>query len=333
MTVSDGQQAKAVAPLASERLFLMGQAAGAKIELDRVIASMQDARNSIPAEIIAQQSDLAGLISQIATASAVDLPALKRAVATAVAAATNATQQMQAASSGQSGPSLADASEASRRSVQSALDYTRTLDLQFASAEDERAYRQREAERRSYIEAEQAKGTPEGNLNAAGATVGQMADAKAHGAGGPEFDQHVTELLETTSKLREAIRRSGKSTQDFDDKLRGELRRVMRNKGMTDAEIDAKFAANPDPLDAAKAYLTDKDAVAMRTSVEREAWQTDASTVVAVAQPVSTSPSTLDPFAKLRAAGLTASPHEPDADFAHGVTASASKPKPSRGQG
>ncbi|KAJ8134275.1 hypothetical protein OY671_012512, partial [Metschnikowia pulcherrima] len=149
----------------------------------------QDARNSIPAEIIAQQSDSAGSISQIATASAVDLPASKRAVATAVAAATNATQQMQAASSGQSGPSLADASEASRRSVQSASDYTRTLDSQFASAEDERAYRQREAERRSYIEAEQAKGTPEGNLNAAGATVGQMADAKAHGAGGPEFDK------------------------------------------------------------------------------------------------------------------------------------------------
>lgn len=326
-TVSDGQQAKAVAPLASERLALMGQAAGAKIELDRVIASMQDARNSVPAEIIAQQSDLAGLISQIATASAVDLPALKRAVATAVAAATNATQQMQAVSSGQSGPSLADASVASRRSVQSALDYTRTLDLQFASAEDERAYRQREAERRSYIEAEQAKGTPEGNLNAAGATVGQMADAKAHGAGGPEFDSHVTELLETTTRLREAIRRSGKSTQDFDDRLRGDLRRVMRNKGMTDAEIDAKFAANPDPLDAAKAYLTDKDAVTIAANIHQDRRESGADRAATTAPEPASSTTTAtavsDAMAELRAVGVAIAPSTPDGSPAHGVTFSA----------
>lgn len=244
----------------------MGQVAGTKIELDRLIASMLDARTSIPAEISAQQGELAGLISRIASASAADLPALQRAVATAVAAAANAAQQMQAASSGQTGPALADALEASRQSVQSALNYTRTLDLQFASAEEERAYRQHEAERRAYIGAEQAKDTPEGNLNAAGATVGQMADAKAHGAHGPEFDSHVADLLETTTRLREAIRTSRKSTKEFNDRLRVDLRRVMRGKGMT----DAKFAADPDPLDATKAYLTEKDVVTITANIHQD---------------------------------------------------------------
>lgn len=54
--------------------------------------------------------------------------------------------------------------------------------LRFASAEDEEAYRRREADRQAYIAEQLAKGTPEGNLNAANATVAQLEDAGAHGA-------------------------------------------------------------------------------------------------------------------------------------------------------
>ena len=304
----------------------MGQVAGAKIELDRLIASMQDARNSIPAEITAQQGELATLIREIASAGPADLPALQRAVATAVAAVGSAAQQAQGASSGQGGAALADASEASRRSVRSALDYTRTLDLQFASAEDERAYRQREAERRAYIEAEQAKGTPEGNLNASGATIGQMADAKAHGASGPEFDSHVADLLETTTRLRDAIRRSGKSTKEFDDRLREDLRRVMRGKGMTDAEIDAKFSANPDPLDAAKAYLTDKDVDAITANIHQDRREAGADRVATTAAEPVASPMTAttvsDAMAELRAVGVVIAPPTQGNSPSHGVTLS-----------
>ncbi|MEI9927610.1 MAG: hypothetical protein WDN44_07765 [Sphingomonas sp.] len=74
-----------------------------------------------------------------------------------------------------------------------------------------------------------------------------MADAKAHGASGPEFDKRWSDLVTATDHLREQVRASGGSTKEFDDHLREDLRRILKSKGLSDTQIDAQFAAHPDP--------------------------------------------------------------------------------------
>lgn len=231
--------------------------------------------------------------------------------------------------------SLQQAATTSRTAVASAMDYLRHTPLQFASAEDERAYREREEETRRYIAEQNAKGTPEGNLNASGAAVGQMVDAKAHGAHGPEFDQQWANLVATTEKLREQVRASGGSTKEFDDRLRESVRRTLKEKGLTDEQIDAQFAAhNGDPLEAAKAYLSGSDDLStLRRSAERDAVSNVAAEPHAKAsdpllQPTDQPVMSMDTTAiaaKLKASGIAMADHAPDEAFAHGV-ADASKP-------
>lgn len=211
------------------------------------------------------------------------------------------------------------------------MEYTQRLSLDFASQEDERAYREREAERRAYIADQRAKGTPEGDLNAAGAGLGQLADAKAHGAGGPEFDKHWNDLVTTTEKLREAVRRSGGSTKEFEDRLRADLRRIMQSKGMTDAEIDAQFAAHKDdPLEAAKGFVGgEKDVRALGAGAERSAHNIivdgvaqDGAAQTADPQRANQAVMALNAdaiAAKLKASGIAMADHPPDAAIAHGV--------------
>lgn len=79
------------------------------------------------------------------------------------------------------------ASTAARREVTSFVDdfYEKKIFdpyLQFASKEEEEAYRKREAERREAIEKALAKGTPEGDLLANRLAIDQLKDAGAHGA-------------------------------------------------------------------------------------------------------------------------------------------------------
>lgn len=308
-----GQQTLPADPLASERVALLGEAAAAKLELDRLIAAFRDTNSAIPTDIIAQQGGLAALLREIASASPAELPSLKLAVASAVANVASVAQQADGNGSSHSAAELADAMQASQSAVQSAIDYTRGLDLQFASAEDERAYREREAERSAYIEAQQAKGTPEGSLNAAGAALGQMADAKAHGAGGPEFDQRWNELVATTERLREAARANGTSTEEFDRRLREDMRRILKSKGLSDAQIDAQFAAHPDPLEAAKDYVADgTDIDTLRRSAER---------ADAIAMPSGTVDlaEVRDAIATLQGAGVVPEPGNSDSAPSHGI--------------
>lgn len=274
MTVEPGQRTLPADPLASERLDLLAQLASAQMALEAAIAEIS--RNGGDGAALAatrlQLASVSGLMREVGSASLARLAELRSDVtATAASAITFASQVSGGVGNNLSSGSaaeLAGAARASQRAVQSALEYTRSLDLQFASPEDEQAYRDREAARRAYIESQQATGTPEGDLNAAGAALGQMADAKAQGASGPEFERHINDLLETTTRLRAAIRGSGKSTQEFDDRLRGDIRRVMHEKGMADAEIDAVFATNPDPLAAVRTYLRDdNDLQGLRNSL------------------------------------------------------------------
>ncbi|RYM09536.1 hypothetical protein EWH12_14305 [Sphingobium cupriresistens] len=241
---------------------MSAQLDGPRSELATVLADL--IRNGVPAALVQSQlAAISQLQQQINVADASTLAAMPAAVAGMVADVLATAQQGGAAVSGAEaaeGADIASLAATSRATVNRTMQGMKDFDLTFASAEDEAAYRRREAERLALIEAEQKKGTPEGDLNAAGAAVGQMADAAAHGAAAdPRFQQRWEALMDSTEKLRAQIIREGGDVSKFDARLREDLRQIMKSKGKTDAEIDALLAAHPDnPMDAMKAFVAEQ---------------------------------------------------------------------------
>jgi hypothetical protein len=156
---------------------------------------------------------------------------------------------------------VAAASAATRQEVRSLSDDVfekRIFDpyLRFSSAEDEAAFRMREAAARRYVREQLARGTPEGDLNAAGGMQGYMLDANAHGAGtSPEFTSRWNALAAATGKQHAAMQAAGQSTAEYDRNVTASARRFLKAKGLSDAEIDKRLAASADPLDAVKPFL------------------------------------------------------------------------------
>lgn len=305
---------------------------GAQADLEASLALL---RQSGDAGLIAQgetqRSTLADLQRALASAGPANLTAIRSAIAAAVSASTGLSQQARGAALQAEAAELAATRTESRLQVQSLMRDMHRFDpyLAFASPEDEAAYRNREAERRAYIEQQQARGTPEGDLNASGAAIGQMVDAQAHGAAdSPEFRQRWDELAGTTARLREQVARSGGSTREFDDRLRGELRATLRGRGVSDTEIDARLAAHPgDPLAAVRDYMrSEDDLLAIDRSISQIGRHESIATapppvVVAVAEQPAASVSMADVMAEFRACGITPADHQPGEAFAHGVAA------------
>jgi hypothetical protein len=128
--------------------------------------------------------------------------------------------------------------------------------LRFSSPEDEAQFRRREAEARAYINAQLARHTPEGDLNAGGGMIGAMLDANAHGAGAsPQFMPHWNALVTKIQHQHAAMRAAGQSTAEFDSHVTASVRRFLKAKGLSDAEIDQRLRASADPLDAVKPFL------------------------------------------------------------------------------
>ncbi|WP_067734197.1 hypothetical protein [Novosphingobium naphthalenivorans] len=254
---------------------MLGQLVGAQFALERVIAEL--AGNPAAASALQEgQSNLAALsalLRQVATADAASLPALRAEIMAAVSAGkATAEQQKSGATTAEPAEILLDRAMAeSRAQVHAVMAGMKDFDpyLHFGSAEDETEYRKRAEERQAYISQQEGKGA-EGQLNASGAAIGQMADAYAHGAGdSPEFKARWDALVASTEKLRDAAKANGVSTEEFDRRLREDLRRILKSKGLSDAEIDAQFAAHPDPLEAVKAYVGgEKDIAVVEKSAE-----------------------------------------------------------------
>jgi len=272
--------------------------------------------------IALQLANLSALRQQVRVASEATLRQIQADVAAAVAAAQSVADGG-AGNAIDAGQAALAAAAASRSALQNALSSLDHVSLTFSSPEDEADYRQREKDRQAYIAAQQGKHTPEGDLNAAGAGIGQMVDAKAHGASGPEFERRLNELMATTEKLRDAAKASGISTEEFDRHLREDLRRIMKSKGLSDAQIDARFAATPDPLEAAKAYLrNDDDLAQLRQSTQTirdEVVNVPAAPPVADVAAIAAYPALGDALAKLSAVGLTLTDHPATKEFAHGT--------------
>jgi hypothetical protein len=324
-TVSDDHPAKQDDPQASLRAELLGQIVGAQAVLEAALADLAGADPTVRDRLRSQISQIAGLRQQVGMSQGAALSALRAEVATVADSATAAAQDARTSAAADSSSTstigtLARTARDQTNSVMAGMkDFDR--DLKFSTPEDKAAYREREAERQSYIAAQQAKHTPEGDLNASGAAVGQMADAKAHGASGPEFDKRWDALVATTERLREAVQQSGGSTKEFDDHLRTDLRQIMKSKGLTDAQIDAQFAANPDPLAAAKAYVkNDDDTQKIMNAAQSAGVPAAPRGSIAAASPVQDT-SMADAIAKLQQAGASAAiDPATEQGFAHGVS-------------
>ncbi len=74
--------------------------------------------------------------------------------------------------------------------------------LHFASTEDEEEYHRREEQHKKDIEKAQAEHTPQGDLKALDASIEQMKDAGAHGAGkSAEFQSRLKFMVEKRNSL------------------------------------------------------------------------------------------------------------------------------------
>lgn len=307
--------------MASHRAEL-GALRAARERIESVLARWGNAAGTVSLATAALDSiaHMEGLVASGRIGPA-DMATLANVLTVAQSTAT-ALEAASSATAAHAAEQLAAASDEARTTARSVMAGMHDFDGQlcFASSDDRDAYRDREAERRAYIA--QQPDTPSGNLNASGAALGQMADAHAHGASGPDFNKRWDGLVATTEKLREVIRQSGGSTQEFDEHLSADLRRIMKAKGLSDAEIDARFAANPEPLEAAKTFVSSSgDLKAVDRSVQWEAKQTTASIDLPA---VKAAPFiAVNDLAELRAAGIVVADHPADAPPEHGLAITA----------
>lgn len=315
------------AQTAALRAELLGRLLGAQTEIKAQLAELRHngADSALIAQCSGQIAELLALQSSLVGATAQTLGGLRKEVGAAVVTAQGVSQQVRAASASSATEAtlqVAASSAATKRevtSLQTDLFERRMFDpyLTFGSTEDEEAYRRREAETRRYIEAQLKLQSPEGNLNAAGASMGQMLDAQAHGAGGsPEFAPRWNRLVEATKRQHAAMRAAGQSTEEFDRNLVASVRQYLKNKGLTPAEIEAALASSADPLDAVAPYLkTEQDAQGLGRSIKRAALGAISAGVpvhattstVTLDDQAGRAPSIDDVMAKFQAAGVVAS--------------------------
>jgi hypothetical protein len=184
---------------------LLGKVVGAELELERAVASAVDQRMD-GSDLATRLATLASLRQALSTAAPADIPTLRGEISATVAASLAAVQQLQ------NGPSnSASAAEAQRGQAVAAVQHAvsdyfdrRVLDpyLHFTSAEDEEAFRRRERARQEAIERELAKGTVDGQRNAARIMQDQILDAGAFGADhSPEYSGMLDNVTNARADL------------------------------------------------------------------------------------------------------------------------------------
>lgn len=343
------QRSATADPEGTLRAELLGRLIAAQGGIEAALEDLKRAgtASDTDADTVARcASQLAAILSLrdgLSSTPASALPGLRASVAATVSATHSVAQSARASAVNIETAALL-ASAASTRNEVEALQVDlfgrRIFDpfLRFASREDEEAYRRREEENRRYIEQQLAAKTPEGDLNAAGATMVQMLDAHARGAGdSPEFAARWNRLVDTTRRHREAVRADGRSTEEFDRNLKASVQRYLREKGLPDVEIEARLAVAGDPLDAVRPHLTtEREANALDESIKRAQWRSAATPLIAMAVAVpltkdepgagssalevraSTATGLDDVMAQFRAGGVVPAP-DAGGTYAHGV--------------
>ena len=219
----------------------------AQFDLEKTFTEL--ARNglySAQAQGQAQLQALGQLQRQIGSMSLAGLAAMRGEIAGAINQALSIADQGRSASKAEDiDATLAAVSKQTRDTIAALstdLFERRVFDpyLRFTSTDEESEYRRREEERQAYIRVELAKGTPEGTLNAANATVDQIKDAGAHGADrSPEYQRIFNEAIRAQNEQTAAIEQA--STTPALDKAK-ELERETETNEFD--EIAAAFKAS-----------------------------------------------------------------------------------------
>jgi hypothetical protein len=209
---------------------LADRLSGTQDALAQLIEALSHAANHAGASdelamATAQRQALSQLQHRIAFAGPQDLPALRAEVVASIAA-TQATLPQAS-----TGLASARAAEAALHAANAAAHATvrdfvsdfydkKIFDpyLHFASAEDEAAYRKREAERREAIEKAMAEGTPEGNLQALRLSKEQLLDAGAHGAdASPDYARDLAALEKAEARIGASMPTEERAATASDD--------------------------------------------------------------------------------------------------------------------
>jgi hypothetical protein len=320
------------ATLKAEAAALLAKARSELVELQVALAFTSDA--GLKARLAAQVANLSGVVdslsqalhSSVFTLHASDLMALEHAVQAGAVSATTAETPSIVATDRARAEAVVTASAAYTRRETESVEHDvfdrKIFDryLHFSSPEDEAAYRRREAETKRYIDAQLARHTPEGDLNAGGGMQTQLLDAQAHGAGAsPDFMPRWNALADTTQRQRAAMHAAGQSTAEYDHVVGDAVHRYLKDKGLTDAQIKARLAVSASPIDAVKPYI---DSPAPSYGAWRGTPSADTN-----GHPPSATPGTIGPgdvnfdavAAKLKASGLQLSDNG-SADPAHGLS-------------
>lgn len=192
-------------------------------------SQVQELRRNGSSEVLtaaeAQLSELSSVQQRLASGT-ISVAALRSEVTATVTAAIAIAGQVRAATTAsalQADLALRTASADARRTVDAFVTdfYEKKIFdpyLRFASAEDEAAYREREAERQRAITTAQAENTPEGDLRAVALARAQLKDAGAHGAAGsPDYQPMVDNLDRAHASLDAQLRPASRTYDPLDE--------------------------------------------------------------------------------------------------------------------
>jgi hypothetical protein len=256
--------------LRAQAAVLLSQARAQSLDIQRALgmASGSGPLHTRLAEVAAQIEGAASQLSQALSSStfplrAADLMTLEGVVASSEtnALTSEAAAEGQATAAATVAANVASASAATRDDVQTLSrdvfqDHCFDPYLHFASPEDEADYRRRTAAMQAYVTKELALGTPAGNLNASGGMLSQMLAADAHGAGdSPDFLPKWNKLAGDAERERAALKAAGQSTAEYDRTVTAGVRGFLKDKHLSDADIDKRLAGNADPLEAVRSFL------------------------------------------------------------------------------
>ena len=287
-----GKEPQNTEQLRAQAALLLSQARAQSIDISRALSAVNDS-GALHSRLAAAAAQISGAISGLSQAlgsssfplHAADLAAFESIVLSGETSSLLTEANAQATANAARAQNVAVSSSATRQEVQSLshdIFDKHIFDpyLHFSSKADEDKYRKREAEARRYIDAQLARGTPEGNLNAGGGMIGTMLDAHAHGAGdSPEFMPRWNALVEKTERQRAAMQAAGQSTAEYDRNVKAAVRRFLKDEGhLSDAEIDRRLAASANPLDAVKPFMANDHASrSLERQMERVVLPTDPS--------------------------------------------------------
>jgi hypothetical protein len=317
---------------------LLSQARAQVIEVQRALGAAGD--GALQSRLTAVAAQISGAISELSLAlntpgfalHQINLAALEGLVHSDEVSTLLTQVAAQAKGSTALAEAVITASAATRREAQNLagdLFQRRIFDpyLHFSSAEDEEAFRRREAEAQKYVAAQLARHTPEGDLNAGGGVLGYMLDAHTHGAGGsPEFMGRWETMVAKAQSQRAAMHAAGQSTEEFDRRLVAKAHDFLKAQRLSEAEINARLAAVDGPLDAVKPFLKHEaegqhTEHGIRAASEPQPLTGVEASSAALPQGASLSIDMVGMDAKLKAAGLQVPSPAEAATEGHGLAA------------